>query len=97
MRTSFKKAVAVIAAIGAVSIGGASVASAATVDQITVPDVVGYSAPVAVDVLEDAGFTSVRVAGPYGDNAETTVTRTSVAEGAVASEDTPITIFVDPW
>jgi beta-lactam-binding protein with PASTA domain len=97
MRTSFKKAVAVIAAVGAVSVGGASVASAATVDQITVPDVVGYSAPVAVDVLEDAGFTSVRVAGPYGDNPNTSVTRTSVAEDTVVSENTPITIFVDPW
>ncbi|WP_338885918.1 PASTA domain-containing protein [Rhodococcus sovatensis] len=97
MRTSFKKAVAVIAAVGAVSVGGASVASASTVGQIAVPDVVGYSAPVAVDVLENAGFTSVRVAGPYGDSAETTVTRTSVADDAVVAENTPITIFVDPW
>lgn len=97
MRNSFKKAVAVVAAVGAVSVGGASLASAATADTITVPDVTGYSAPAAVDVLENAGFTNVIVSGPYSNDPDTSVTRTSLAASSTASETTPITVFVNPW
>lgn len=97
MRNSFKKAVAVVAAVGAVSVGGASLATAATADTITVPDVTGYSAPAAVDVLENAGFTNVVVSGPYAHDANTTVTRTSLAASTMASETQPITVFVNPW
>lgn len=97
MRNSFKKAVAVVAAVGAVSIGGASLASAATTETISVPDVTGYSAPAAVDVLENAGFTTVVVSGPYAHDADTSVTRTSLAAGDTTSDTTPITVFVNPW
>lgn len=97
MRNSFKKAVAVVATAGAVSIAGASLASAATAEQITVPDVTGYSAPAAVRVLEDAGFDNVVVSGPYASDPETTVTRTSVAASTAVPETQPITVFVNPW
>lgn len=97
MRNSFKKTAAVLAAVGSLSLGGASLASAATADTLTVPDVTGYSAPAAVRVLEDAGFTNVVVSGPYAHDWDTTVTRTSLAASTTAVETQPITVFVDPW
>ncbi|SNT41638.1 PASTA domain-containing protein [Rhodococcoides kyotonense] len=97
MRNLFKKAVAVVAAVGAVTVGGASIASAATADTVTVPDVTGYSAPAAVQVLENAGFTNVVVSGPYAHDTDTTVTRTSLAASTTAVETQPITVFVNPW
>ncbi|WP_072803346.1 PASTA domain-containing protein [Rhodococcoides yunnanense] len=97
MRNSFKKAVAVVASVGAVSVGAASLANAATAETISVPDVIGYSAPAAVDVLENAGFTTVVVSGPYAHDPDTTVTRTSLTAATVASHTQPITVFVNPW
>jgi beta-lactam-binding protein with PASTA domain len=97
MRNSFKKAFAVIATVGAVSVGGASLANAATAETISVPDVTGYTAPEAVDVLENSGFHTVIVSGPYASDPDTSVTRTSVEAGIAVAETLPITVFVNPW
>ncbi|QCB50455.1 PASTA domain-containing protein [Rhodococcus sp. PAMC28707] len=96
MRHSIRKVIAVVVAAGALSVGGASLAAAATTP-VTVPDVTGDTAPTAVEVLEAAGFTNVIVSGPFAHDPDTTVTRTSVSAYSAASASQPITVFAEPW
>ncbi|WP_072806944.1 PASTA domain-containing protein [Rhodococcoides yunnanense] len=89
MRTSFKKAVAVVAAVGAISLGGSAVANAT--ERETVPDVAGLTVPEAVQEFTDAGFTNITVNVPDSTDR---VIGTNFQAGTTANDNAAILIIV---
>lgn len=89
MRASFKKSIAVFAAVGAISLGGSTVANAA--DRETVPDVAGMTVAEAVAAFDDAGFTNISVNVPSSTDL---VIGTNFQPGTNVNDNTSILIIV---
>ncbi|SNS45210.1 PASTA domain-containing protein [Rhodococcoides kyotonense] len=89
MRASFKKAFAVVAATGAISLGGSAVAHAT--DRAQVPDVAGMTIPQATEAFYEAGFDNVTANVP---DSQDPVIGTNFQAGTYVNENASILLIV---